>query len=297
MLGDPGMGDEVVEQRGGEVQGADPLLLDQAQCGSGIPAPLADEAAADERHRDHRVVAHRVVEGHHAERAVAEAIAVLHDLREPAGAFGGVRAGNALRPARGPGRVEHDATARARRGRTRPGARDRRAGTRAARRLSGAVSRPSPKRSSRPPPGRPGARAARRRRPATGRPRRAAPSRAGYVRLRRGGRRGRSRRVRARRPAGRRARAGPRSRFGPGPRRLPRPWACARPRREARAPGSLLAATRRRIASTIGSYPVQRQSWPESRSTTSSRVGTGLRARKSVAAIRIPGVQKPHWRA
>ena len=51
------------------------------------------------------------------------------------------------------------------------------------------------------------------------------------------------------------------------------------------------------MASTIAVYPVQRQSWPASMSTISSRVGGRSRASRSSAAMRIPGVQNPHWSA
>src|SRR5215210_3187577 len=52
------------------------------------------------------------------------------------------------------------------------------------------------------------------------------------------------------------------------------------------------------IASTIGVYPVQRQRWPESRSMISARLGGACsRSSRSAAAIRIPGVQKPHCSA
>ena len=108
VLGERGVGDEVVEERRGEVERRDPLPFDQGERGLGRPLGLGDVAAADQRHGDHRVVAHGVVEGHHAERAVAVAEPVVHDLRGAAGALGAVRARDALRPAGRARRVEHD---------------------------------------------------------------------------------------------------------------------------------------------------------------------------------------------
>ena len=67
-----------------------PLLLDQRERLAGVPARLRDEAAADEVHREQRVDPHRVVERHHAERAIAPAVAVLERLRPGAGAVGAV---------------------------------------------------------------------------------------------------------------------------------------------------------------------------------------------------------------
>jgi hypothetical protein len=48
------------------------------------------------------------------------------------------------------------------------------------------------------------------------------------------------------------------------------------------------------IASTIFTYPVQRQSTPPMPSSTSLRLGPGRRDSRSVAAISMPGVQMPH---
>ena len=42
-------------------------------------------------------------------------------------------------------------------------------------------------------------------------------------------------------------------------------------------------------------YPVHRQSTPPRPSRTSASVGLGVRARRSSAAISIPGVHAPHW--
>ena len=91
------MRDEVVVERRREVERGDPLPLDQRRAPPRLPVRLADVAAADEVHRDQRVDAHRVVERHAAERAVAVAVALLDDLREPAGAVGAMRARHALR--------------------------------------------------------------------------------------------------------------------------------------------------------------------------------------------------------
>jgi hypothetical protein len=51
---------------------------------------------------------------------------------------------------------------------------------------------------------------------------------------------------------------------------------------------------------TMFSYPVQRQTWPDIASRTSSSVGSGLRSSSHRAVISMPGVQKPHcspWQA
>ena len=48
------------------------------------------------------------------------------------------------------------------------------------------------------------------------------------------------------------------------------------------------------------SYPVQRQTWPDIASRTSSSVGSGLWSSSQRAVIIIPGVQNPHcspWQA
>jgi hypothetical protein len=45
---------------------------------------------------------------------------------------------------------------------------------------------------------------------------------------------------------------------------------------------------------TMFSYPVQRQTWPDIASRTSSAVGSGLLSSSQRAVISIPGVQKPH---
>jgi hypothetical protein len=48
------------------------------------------------------------------------------------------------------------------------------------------------------------------------------------------------------------------------------------------------------------SYPVQRQTWPDIASRTSSSVGSGLRSSSHRAVIIMPGVQNPHcspWQA
>ena len=107
VLGQARIVDEVVEERRGEVERRQPLRLDQLERRAGVPVRLADEAAADRVHGQQRVHAHRVVERHDPERAVAVAVAVLDDLREPAGAVGPVRAGHALGPPGRPRRVEH----------------------------------------------------------------------------------------------------------------------------------------------------------------------------------------------
>jgi hypothetical protein len=103
------MRDEVMEERRRKVERGQALGLDQREGALGVPARLADEAAGDDRHREQRVHAHRVVERHDAERAVARAETVLERLRDGAGAIGGVRARDALRPTGRAGRVEHQA--------------------------------------------------------------------------------------------------------------------------------------------------------------------------------------------
>ncbi len=102
------MVDEVVEQRRREVERADPLLLDQAQGLSRVPARLRHKASSDEVHREKRVDPHRVVQRHHAERAVAPRVPVLERLRPAARAVCGMRAGDALRPAGRAGGVEQE---------------------------------------------------------------------------------------------------------------------------------------------------------------------------------------------
>ena len=111
VVAEPRVPDEVVVQRGGEVERRDPLALDQRERRLGVPVRLADVTAADQVHRDQRVNAHRVVERHAAERPVAVAVALVDDLGERAGAVGPVRARHALRPAGRAGGVEHQALA------------------------------------------------------------------------------------------------------------------------------------------------------------------------------------------
>ena len=237
-----------MEQGRGEVERRDPLTLDQLERLLRIPPRLGDVTAADEVHREQGVDAHRVVERHHAEGAVAVAVAVLQRLAEPAGPVGRVGARDALRS---PGRArgveeERDLAVVA----------VERALVRGARRAAGRRrgSRAPPRhrrRSRRAPPRTAATRAARRPRPPTGTPSRGAPSRAGC--------RGRPRpdrpaRRRARRRSARPAAAARRS----GSRGTPRAPDGARRRRAATAPGSLAAPALREvsrassIAATIG---------------------------------------------
>ena len=191
----PGVGDEVVEERGGEVERRDPLALDQLERGPGVPVRLADVAAADQVHRDERVDAHRVVQRHAAERPVAVAVVLVDDLREAARAVGAVRAGDALRPSGRAGGVEHQALV-ALVGIERAGVRGRRRA--AAHRPRARARRRSPRGSSR---GRPRTRAARAGRTSprpTGMPSRGRRCRGGS---------GRRRRPAARAPGRRAARA------------------------------------------------------------------------------------------
>ena len=122
VLAELRMGDEVVVERGREIERGDPLALDQLERGAGVPVRLADVAAADQVHRDERVDAHRVVERHAAERPVAVAVALVDDLREAACAVGAVRARHALRLPGRPRGVEHQALVLVRRHRATPGA-------------------------------------------------------------------------------------------------------------------------------------------------------------------------------
>ena len=77
-----GVVDEVVEERRGQVEGRDPLLsisaraspASQRACGTKQP-PTRGIASSE-------WIAHRVVQRHHAERAVAPAVAVLERLRQ-----------------------------------------------------------------------------------------------------------------------------------------------------------------------------------------------------------------------
>ncbi len=97
-----------MEERRREVERGEALVLDQPQRLLGVPARLADEAAADERHRHERVEAHRVVERHDAESAIAEAKPVLEHLGQTPRSIGPVRARNALRTAGRARGVEDD---------------------------------------------------------------------------------------------------------------------------------------------------------------------------------------------
>ena len=74
------MVDEVVEERRREVEGGDPLGLDQPESLGASHRGLRHEAPADEVHRHERMDAHGVVERHHAERSLAEAVPVLERL-------------------------------------------------------------------------------------------------------------------------------------------------------------------------------------------------------------------------
>ena len=100
--------DQVVEQRRGQVQGSDPLGLDEVERRGGVPVGLADEAAAHDLRRQQRVDAHGVVQRHHPEGALAGPVALVQRLRQAAGPLGGVAAGHTLRPAGGTGGVEED---------------------------------------------------------------------------------------------------------------------------------------------------------------------------------------------
>ena len=104
----PSRRDEVVEQRGREVERRDPLLLDQAQRLGGIPASLRDVAPADRVHREQGVDPHRVVERHHSERAIGVEVAVLERLAEAAGPVGRMAARHSLRPPGRARRVEEE---------------------------------------------------------------------------------------------------------------------------------------------------------------------------------------------
>ena len=187
---------QVVVERWREVERVDPLRRDELERPCGRPRRLGDVAASDDRRRKQGVDAHRVVERHDAERPMARVEAVLQRLREPAGTFGAVRAGNALRPSGRPRRVELD--------RRRPlveieGARVlrlRRELGDLGRARGGRPRRPRRRCSTRDRPPRSGARAARRRHRATGSPSRARPFRARSGARTRRGRHG-ARRVRS----------------------------------------------------------------------------------------------------
>ena len=265
--------------------------LDQLERLVGIPARLRHVTAADEVHREQRVDAHRVVERHHAEGAVAVAVAVLQRLAQPAGPVGRVRARHALRP---PGRArgveeERDLAVVAVERAVMRGAVGQRIAVadheRRARHR---------RRSRRAPPPRAATRAARTRHPPTGRPSRGAPSRAGC--------RGRPRRAR---PARRRAR-----------RRSARPAAAAR---RSRIPGNASSSGCRSHASSsdcarftgLGLRNASRHPRSRRRSARSRCSGRGGRraCRRSPRATAVraragrrrpsgcPGVQKPHWSA
>ena len=90
---------EVVVERRSEVEGVDPLLLDQVERLAGAPRRLCDVAPTDQCSREQRVDAHRVVERHDTERPVGGAQPVLEHLRDPARPLGAMRSGHALRPA------------------------------------------------------------------------------------------------------------------------------------------------------------------------------------------------------
>ena len=99
---------QVVIERRHQVEGGDPLGLDQAERALRLEARLADEGAAHRRHGEQRAHTHGVIERHDAERALAGAIAVLRDVGECGGAFGAMSPRYALAAPGGARGVEHE---------------------------------------------------------------------------------------------------------------------------------------------------------------------------------------------
>ena len=99
---------QVVIERRHQVEGGDPLGLDQAERASRLEARLADEGAAHRRHGEQGAHAHGVVERHDAERALAHAVAVLRDVGECGGALGAMSPRYALAAPGGARGVEHE---------------------------------------------------------------------------------------------------------------------------------------------------------------------------------------------
>ena len=102
-----GVVDDVVIERGDEVEVGDALRREQAEGAGHVEARQADEGATDHRHRKQRADAHRVIKWHDAERAFAVGVQVLRDVGDGASSFGAMAARDALRFASRAGGVEH----------------------------------------------------------------------------------------------------------------------------------------------------------------------------------------------
>ena len=109
IAADVGQRDEVVVERRHQVERAHAHVLKEAGGGGGVPVGQADQRAVEQRHRDHRAHAHGVIERHGPQRALAEGVAALHDVRERGAGLGAVGARHALGTAGGARGVEHDA--------------------------------------------------------------------------------------------------------------------------------------------------------------------------------------------
>ena len=99
---------QVVIERRHQVEGGDPLGLDQAERALRLEARLADEGAAHRRHGEQRAHTHGVIERHDAERALAGAIAVLRDVGQRSRTLGAMSPRYALAAPGGARGVEHE---------------------------------------------------------------------------------------------------------------------------------------------------------------------------------------------
>ena len=102
-----GMPEQVVVQRGHEVEGREALRGDRPQRRAGVELRQAHEAAVDERHGEERPHPHRVIQRHDAERALAAAVQVLRHVGDRGGPLVAMAPRHAFRPAGGPRRVQH----------------------------------------------------------------------------------------------------------------------------------------------------------------------------------------------
>ena len=80
--------EQVVIERRHQVEGGDPLGLDQAERALRLEARLADEGTAQRRHGEQRAHAHGVVERHDTQRALAHAVTVLRNVGVRRGTLG-----------------------------------------------------------------------------------------------------------------------------------------------------------------------------------------------------------------
>src|SRR3990167_3923322 len=100
--------DEVVVERGDEVERGEPLRLDERERPARAPVRLADEAAVHRGHARQRVDPHGVVERHDAERALAPLVAALDHVGERARVVVPMGPWHALRSSRRPRGIEDE---------------------------------------------------------------------------------------------------------------------------------------------------------------------------------------------